>query len=313
MKKTLIALACIASAGLATAQSSNTVYGVVDLAVVNNTDTGTTVSSGGFSTSRLGFKGEADLGSGLKGVYKIEAKVDASNPSATTLGNRGASFGISSGFGTVSFGREFTPYAVSYFNDATEYDGFSPIWYSGMVGGIHGDRVWSSHSISYTSPSVNGLTVRGMYAPAGKDADKKDLGTYMGFGADYTMGVLTFAGGYESDDADGTTTTAWNIAVAAKISDITVSGSYNVADNKTNKDTGWMVTAAVPLGDGLSVEGGYASEVTDLAKAVTRSAFSAVLIKDLSKQARLYGGFVRASVTGSDDQNTIKAGVRFSF
>lgn len=309
MKKTLIALASVATVGLAFAQSSNTVYGVVDLGIVNDTTAGTTVASGGFSTSRIGFKGEADLGGGLKGVYKVEAKVDASNPSATTLGGRGASFGVSGNFGTVSFGRQFTPYAISYFNDATEYDGFSPIWYSGMVGGIHGDMVWSSHSVAYTSPSINGVTLRGMYAPAGKDK-----GTYTGVGADFTLGTITLAAGYESNDnGQGATTTAWNLAAAAQLNGITISGAYNVADNNANKDTGWMVTAAIPLGGGLSAEGGYASEATNYATETTRSGISAVLIKDLNKQLRLYGGFVRGSATGVKDNDTIKLGARFSF
>src|SRR5574344_1903859 len=76
MKKSLIALAALAASGVAMAQSSVTLYGVLD--------TGLTYSKGeesvygmthvgGNVNSRLGFRGVEDLGNGLKATFNLEA------------------------------------------------------------------------------------------------------------------------------------------------------------------------------------------------------------------------------------------------
>lgn len=63
MKKSLIALAAVAASGAAFAQSSVTVFGVVDQAVsyVNGGNNWNGINSGGNLTSRLGFRGVEDL------------------------------------------------------------------------------------------------------------------------------------------------------------------------------------------------------------------------------------------------------------
>jgi predicted porin len=77
MKKSLLALAVLATAaGGASAQSSVTIYGKVDLGLV--LDSGgaagksVRVSSGVTGGSRLGFKGVEDLGGGLKAAFQFE-------------------------------------------------------------------------------------------------------------------------------------------------------------------------------------------------------------------------------------------------
>jgi predicted porin len=133
---------------------------VIDLNV-NNSQAGTTISSGGYSTSRFGVKGEVKV-DGLTFDGMVEAGVNASRPSATTLGSHGANLGVTGSMGTIRLGRQFTPYAMSFFNDATEYDGFSPIWSGGFAAdGLigHADRVWQSNSISYTSPTFSNFNL----------------------------------------------------------------------------------------------------------------------------------------------------------
>lgn len=70
MKKTLCAFSMLASvAGASYAQSSVTMYGVVDLGLkIENAGAGTVtgIDSGNQSVSRVGFKGTEDLGNGLK-------------------------------------------------------------------------------------------------------------------------------------------------------------------------------------------------------------------------------------------------------
>jgi predicted porin len=76
MKKSVLALAVLgAFAGVASAQSSVTMFGVVDLNVrmVKNDLTSYSLSQDGMASSRLGFRGVEDLGGGLKASFWLEA------------------------------------------------------------------------------------------------------------------------------------------------------------------------------------------------------------------------------------------------
>ncbi len=103
MKKSLVALAALAVAGVASAQSSVTLFGVVDAAVsgvsnksdnisfptlanpfyVDSVKTSRTeLRNSGYNSSRLGFRGTEDLGGGLAASFWLEA------PSATTTARK---------------------------------------------------------------------------------------------------------------------------------------------------------------------------------------------------------------------------------
>ena len=114
MKKSLIALAVLASSGAAMAQSSVSVYGLLDVWVGSQKNTTNGVTAGSFgkmasneglATSRLGFMGTEDLGGGLKANFQIETTVGLDQPAATSLGDRQSWVGLSGGFGEVQLGR----------------------------------------------------------------------------------------------------------------------------------------------------------------------------------------------------------------
>src|SRR5262245_41618031 len=84
MKKSLVALAALAVAGVASAQSSVTLFGVVDAAIsgysnksetpLNSITTSQTkLTNSGYNSSRLGFRGTEDLGGGLAASFWLEA------------------------------------------------------------------------------------------------------------------------------------------------------------------------------------------------------------------------------------------------
>jgi predicted porin len=128
MKKSLIALAVLAASGAAMAQSTVTMYGVVDANVNATKNTvfaesagvvtssrlsQTGVSSGGQNGSRWGVRVKEDLGGGLAAVATIEAGINADN-GTNAQGNlpygRQVFVGLSSGLGTVSLGRQYSAY-----------------------------------------------------------------------------------------------------------------------------------------------------------------------------------------------------------
>ncbi len=82
MKKSLTALAALATvATAAQAQSSVTLYGIFDPTLISiktkNASSITALSHGGAASSRWGFRGEEDLGGGLKAFFNLEGQFEA--------------------------------------------------------------------------------------------------------------------------------------------------------------------------------------------------------------------------------------------
>ena len=128
MKKSLFALAALgAFAGAASAQSSVTVYGVVDVGYLNQKATGAasnaagTVAPSGQSnssifgnsmeqTSRLGFKGTEDLGGGMIAFFTLETDMQPTNASMSSWQTRQGFGGVGkAGVGQFAFGTQYTP------------------------------------------------------------------------------------------------------------------------------------------------------------------------------------------------------------
>jgi len=126
MKKSLLALAAMgAFAGAAQAQSSVTVYGLIDYGfqgaeqAVRGATTVTKNGTSGFqgngeSTSRLGFRGTEDLGGGLSAFFTMETAVNTDQTGLFTStadgnGNRQTFVGLGKkGLGQASVGIQYT-------------------------------------------------------------------------------------------------------------------------------------------------------------------------------------------------------------
>jgi predicted porin len=152
MKKSLICLAALAAAGAASAQSSVTVFGVMDAAVSyyqatskfvflptpgnpaalvphpDITQRQTVLSTGNNAGSRLGIRGTEDLGGGVAGSFWLEAGVinDTGSGFAANGGlafNRRSTVSLSGVAGEIRLGRDYTP---TFFND-TLFDPFGTV------------------------------------------------------------------------------------------------------------------------------------------------------------------------------------------
>ena len=78
MKKQLLALAAFtAVSGMASAQSSVTIYGLMDTGLVK--ETGSDLKMAQFHASRIGFKGSENLGSGYKAIFQLEKRFTVNN------------------------------------------------------------------------------------------------------------------------------------------------------------------------------------------------------------------------------------------
>jgi len=332
MKKTLIAIAAIAAMGAAVA--GPTMYGMVDISLNSTSGGGTStaptvsqtaVSDNGYSTSRFGVKGDIDLGDGLKGIYQYETGVPITTPGSITWGGRGAFAGVTGAFGTLTVGRSFTPYAISLFNDAMEYDNLSAYWTIADQIGVHSDNVWQSKAISYATPNMNGLSVNLMVSPGGDATSTTSASNYTGAGATYGLGALNLTAGWESNKVSNVTTTASNVGFAYGFGVATVSAAFQKADNgASQQDSGWIVSTSVPLSGKYALQAGYASMTTNgtanvngraanPAGGATLTSTNLVVVNDLTASARAYAGVYTVTDTARLNSNGVKAGVRYSF
>jgi len=131
MKKSLLVAALIAGfAGAAQAETSVTLYGLVDSGIgyqqVKGSNasgdykaTRTGILNGGQSGNRWGLKGTEDLGEGLKAVFVLESGFDINSGKSgqsSRLFGRQATIGLASdAWGQVDFGRQ-TNIASKYFS-----------------------------------------------------------------------------------------------------------------------------------------------------------------------------------------------------
>jgi predicted porin len=234
MQKKLIALAIAGIAAVpAFAQSNVTIYGRLDYGYLTRSgDSGgvTGVNSkhefanGVQAGSRIGFKGNEDLGNGLKAIFEYEfgTAVDStsSTSSAATWVNRHSYVGLTGNFGTVVGGRlDGVRYGI--FNKYDAFGGGTVGNFTQMTGQI--DR--ADNAVAYISPNFSGFTVTAAYATsvAGQEAvgnvNDLRLNTLMG---SYDNGPISVALDYET--VKSVEPTAGN---DTKIKVNTLAGSYD--------------------------------------------------------------------------------------
>ncbi|MEJ8827133.1 porin [Variovorax humicola] len=157
MKKTFLAASVIGCAAGASAQSSVTLFGVLDTGVsyynttsefYNNTNRvilppalateigihQTVLSNSNTLNSRLGFRGTEDLGGGLSASFWLESGLATdtglgNGPGGTIIFNRRSTVSLSSSLGEVRLGRDFTP---TFWNDSI----FSPFSTIGVAANV---------------------------------------------------------------------------------------------------------------------------------------------------------------------------------
>lgn len=206
MKKSLVVLAVMAGfAGTAAAQSSVTLFGVVDLAARYTKARGINVkqlANDGSSSSRLGVRGVEDLGGGLKAGFWLESALsaDTGTADATRFWGRRATVSLMGDFGEVRLGRgktstrtlidEFDVYGTVGLGDVTRV-------YS-LLNSAADNINRSDNQVQYFLPSNLGGFYGSVEAAAGEGVDgKKSIGGRAG----YKVGALNVSAGYQTTDA----------------------------------------------------------------------------------------------------------------
>lgn len=180
MKKSLLAMALMgAFSGAAFAQSNVVIYGTLDAGIHKTSNSANTaIQEGGRDNSKLGFRGQEDLGNGLKALFHLEIRyeVDTGNIERSTrpLFQGQSRVGLQGGFGTVRLGRaltslqetttQFEPWSgmpnvagfqtdlmVAGYRAAVSGSGSDPLGAAGNSGNRFANALW------YNSPVFNGF------------------------------------------------------------------------------------------------------------------------------------------------------------
>ena len=269
-----------AVAGPAWSQSTVTLYGVVDLGVrhVRNDGAGSinSVSSGNNATSRVGFRGQEDLGGGLNAGFNLEAGIAAdtgSSASASQFFDRAANAGLASRtLGEIRLGRDYVP----TYSNWVRFDPFSNVGAAGVgnlisatplgpvrsaFGNAPNTLVRSSNSLHYLLPAGLGGVEGSLMVAAGEG------GTAAAGQHRLVAARIGYAAGRVAVSA-ATARTENNLTGGQRFHDDIVGGSYDFGVVRLSaawrqfrfadaKETHVLLAALAPVGAGqvkLSVQ-----------------------------------------------------------
>ena len=318
MKKSLVALAALAAATGAFAQSSVTMFGVVDATFAygkTSIDKKTQLTNSGLNSSRFGVRGVEDLGGGLNGSFHLEAALNNDNGTSggTSLNNQTAVAGngglifarrstvsLGGGFGEVRLGRDYTP----HFWNHTFYDPFgtngvgtSQVLNS-SIGGI--TTVRASNSIGYFLPgNLGGAFGQVQYylgenssVPAGAKNDGTGISARGGYANGPISAALAF--GQTKNATVGKITTI-NFGGSYDLGVVKLSGLYDQDKNAlTNlKGACFLFGVNAPVGPG-EIRAAYSTYKVKAGNAQTNK-FAVGYVYNLSKRTAAYGTFATLS------------------
>ncbi len=317
MKKTLVALAALAVVSAASAQSSVTLFGVVDATVAwgsGDVSDKTQLTNSGYNSSRLGFRGVEDLGGGLKASFHLEAGVnnDDGTGSATNVNNQavaafnpvtganapvragtqGLTFNrksvvsILGGFGEFRLGRDYTP----QFWNMTVYDPFGTngVGSTRALSGAGGiTTVRASNSLAYLSPSFAGVTVWAQgYLGENASSAASQAGDGGAIRVAFDKGPMSVALAYsKTTTGPSTDIQSANIGGSYKFGVAQVMGMYSKDKNTVAPDvTGYTLGALVAMGPG-TIRVALSNNDNGTAKT---DQFALGYVYDMSKRTSVY-------------------------
>lgn len=266
MKKSLLALAVFgAFAGVASAQTNVTIYGLIDAGITRETGGAAgdvwKLATGVQSGNRIGFKGSEDLGGGLKANFQLENGFNADVGSlrqGNRLFGRQAWVGLSGGFGSVSFGRQYDPLFIALDSIDPFGTGTTGATTNLMAGGTSGitapltGDVRVDNSIAYSSNNINGFTANALWGLGEVAGNTSANRTYALSGA-YANGPVAAVLAYSNNNnaTNTNTTKLWLAGGTYNFGPATAHLGYESEKNDAGMDyRDWLVGVSAPVGAG---------------------------------------------------------------
>ena len=316
MKKSLLAVAVLgAFAGAASAQSSVTLFGVVDLSanqIKNGATTAKYLASNQLNSNRLGFRGVEDLGGGLTAGFWLEAgmnnasgmagggsgNVAPTDAASSQLFNRRSTVSLISKMGEVRLGRDYDP---SFWNTVFfDVDGANGLGQGlnliSSLGSGATSIARTNNSIAYFLPGGLG----GLYgqfqvaAPEGQPGNN-----YRGGRVGWAAGPVDVAVAYAITKTAGNDFKMENVGASYDFGVVKLLGYYNRNTFGLLKQNVYEVSGSVPLGQGeFRATYGKADASGGGTDANDAKLASVEYIYNLSKRTALYTTYARITNSG---------------
>ncbi|WP_028203764.1 porin [Paraburkholderia nodosa] len=332
----LVVLGVCATAGMAHAQSSVSLYGLADafagvVRTPGSAGNAWEVGSGGLSTSYWGMSGAEDLGDGTKAIFTLESFYRINNGQSGAFNGqsffgRRAFVGLSGPFGQLTLGRNDSLLFVStlLFNPFGNSFVFSPMVVHTFLGSAMGAASVQSDtaiddSIVYQTPEVAGFTGSVQYSNAG-------IAGHAGQ-ANYSANVIYFSGPFSATAAvqnlrtaslflnGATEQTAWLAGAAYRLQAMKLYLQYErVTNNNALTDDTVQVGASAQVGTG-SVLASWAGTLRRPQQGSDLRWSTWVLGYDhpLSKRTDVYAAWRYDVMTGVSSGNSLGVGIRTKF
>ncbi|TAM05264.1 MAG: porin [Paraburkholderia sp.] len=336
-RKTFLLVVLGGASGVASAQSSVTLYGTIDAGVLyqNRAATGSgsqvQLATGGIAPSIWGFRGVEDLGGGMKAIFNLEGHFSSNNGTLTSgpgftseIFRRQANIGLSTHWGTVTLGRMYSPSLLAAIS--TEPRGFAEnlsnlyTWAYNQLpapGNAEGAGtnpgndvgVFIGNAVQYSN-TLGPVWVGGAWSFGGVPGSLKN-GSEMSLGATYT-GPFTASAAYQSiaDSVTGENVSRlWNFGVAMSYGPLT--GKLNYLGVIDRSVFGPDISNVRSISPGIDYRWNYANTLTlagyyNTYSGAHRSITRSLVLSNnfsLSKRTTLYAqvAYVDAGVVGTAD------------
>ncbi|MEG0557548.1 MAG: porin [Comamonas sp.] len=195
-----LATSALVSMNLCHAQSSVTVFGLLDTGIshyrVHGGKSQTALASDGITSSRIGLRGQEDLGEGMRAGFWLEGAIAPDAPGELTFARR-STVSLAGAWGEVRLGRDYTPtymiqsefsgpWVTNGVGESLVYRARAVVY--GSSNGGQSTHVRASNSIGYFLPkSLSGLTGHLQYAFP-ESTDGSQAGRYLGGKLSYGQG-----------------------------------------------------------------------------------------------------------------------------
>jgi len=229
----LIAAAALCTlSAAASAQSSVTLYGIVDTGIAYIHNSGGQhsqwkMASGNLSGSQWGLKGSEDLGGGLSAVFTLENGFDVGSgqlQQGSRMFGRQAFVGLTSAqFGSVTLGRQYDP--VSDLLQPYTADAYSGFFATPGDVDNYDSSVRFNNAVKWTSPVWGGFTVSAMYGFGGVAGSVGSGQTYSG-AIGYSQGPLSLGAGYLHVDNGNAAASTRGVSSADTFFNSSVNAAY---------------------------------------------------------------------------------------
>ena len=333
MKKTLLAMAVLAASGAAFAQSSVTLFGVVDATLAfgrGDTSNMQQLTNSGMNSSRLGFRGVEDLGGGMNASFHLEAGVNNDNGtgSATNINNqsvgafnstsganaqvragsqgltfnRRSTVSLGGGFGEVRLGRDYSP----QFWNHTVYDPFGTNGVGTtqtIVSSLGGPtNVRASNSLGYFLPgNLGGFNGQLQYSMGENASNGPKDGNGMGLRGGYAAGPISAHVAFSKTKFTAGDITTTNAGASYDFGVAKIMGLYDQDKNGSVTGKGFLAGVTAPIGAG-EIRGAYSSYKTNAAGMPKTDKLAVGYVHNLSKRTAAYTTFARVKNSGGAKQ-----------